>query len=268
MDDEYNYEIFKQDVILAERGDEAALHWLWLRLDRIDIDSTSEWEYRWYYVMATNPNYCDTYAMLALYELYMKGIYVDKDEVEALKWMNRAADLGDTIALKERMNYNFNHNNLDKILDEITQNKLGSAHLVSAICMQLYIETLRLFDKKYNCFSSLYDEKDIIVDNIKKYIDDNFSTTTLSIVDLEKIFHISHYYLSRLFKKKTGITIKEYLILTRMNFAKEKLLNSQCVISEIAKDSGYNDIYHFFKEFKKRYGISPKTYRKINSKKE
>lgn len=164
--------------------------------------------------------------------------------------------------------FNYFKNNLDKILDEITQNKLGSAHLVSAICMQLYIETLRLFDKKYNCFSSLYDEKDIIVDNIKKYIDDNFSTPTLSIVDLEKIFHISHYYLSRLFKKKTGITIKEYLILTRMNFAKEKLLNSQCVISEIAKDSGYNDIYHFFKEFKKRYGVSPKTYRKINSKKE
>ena len=119
MSDEDYYELFKQDVILAEGGDEAALHWLWLKLDNgIDIDSTSEWEYRWYYVMATNPNYCDTQAMMALYELYMEGIYVNKDEVEALKWLNKAVDLGDACALSERIYYNFKHNNLDKILND------------------------------------------------------------------------------------------------------------------------------------------------------
>ena len=163
MDDEYNYEIFKQDVILAERGDEAALHWLWLRLDRIDIDSTSEWEYRWYYVMATNPNYCDTYAMLALYELYMKGIYVDKDEVEALKWMNRAADLGDTIALKERMNYNFNHNNLDKILDDYK------------LTLEIYLRFIKSIELAIeNTFSEFDDE---LID----YIIKNFDFKSLGI---------------------------------------------------------------------------------------
>ena len=164
MDDEYNYEIFKQDVILAERGDEAALHWLWLELDNgIDIDSTSEWEYRWYYVMATNPNYGDTQAMMALYELYKNGIYVNKDEVEALKWMNRAADLGDTIALNERMNYNFNHNNLDKILDDYK------------LTLEIYLRFIKSIELAIENTFSEFDNESI------DYIIQNFDFESLGI---------------------------------------------------------------------------------------
>ena len=116
-DTKYNYlydNLLKQKVLLAENGDEDALHWLWLQLDKgIDIYNSSEWEYRWYYVMATK--YKDTQAMMALYEMYLNGIYVNKDKEEAIKWLNNAANLGDTAALKEKINYDYLHNHLDNI---------------------------------------------------------------------------------------------------------------------------------------------------------
>ena len=125
-DTKYNYlydNLLKQKVLLAENGDEDALHWLWLQLDKgIDIYNSSEWEYRWYYVMATK--YKDTQAMMALYEMYLNGIYVNKDKEEAIKWLNNAANLGDTAALKEKINYDYLHNEFEDILHALPDHEI------------------------------------------------------------------------------------------------------------------------------------------------
>lgn len=115
MEEKEYKEYIKDLVILAEEDDADALHSLWNLLDKgCCINNTSEWEYRWYLVLATK--YSDSQAMMYLYELYMNGIYVDKNEEEAIKWLTKASECFDTCALREIINYYFSIKNYGGVI--------------------------------------------------------------------------------------------------------------------------------------------------------
>lgn len=67
-------------------------------------------------------------------------------------------------------------------------------------------------------------------------------------------------YLNRIFKKRMGLTIFDYLNTVRINHAKELLLTSNMKSYEIAATVGFCDEYYFSKIFKKYVGISPSQY--------
>lgn len=70
---------------------------------------------------------------------------------------------------------------------------------------------------------------------------------------------VSLRYLSRLFKAATGSGVQDYLIRTRIHHAK-LLLSQGSNVSEAAFQSGFSDVSHFSKTFKKATGISPSKY--------
>ena len=78
----------------------------------------------------------------------------------------------------------------------------------------------------------------------------------LSIKKLSSLFGFERTYLYRLFKKKVGVSIKDYVIKTRMNKAK-LFLEKGYNVNSTATLVGYNDSFNFSKAFKKHYGISP-----------
>lgn len=104
-------------------------------------------------------------------------------------------------------------------------------------------------------------EKNSIVDNAKSYILKNYSNTNLTLCEIATHVHVSNAYLSRLFKEKTGETISELIIKTRINKAKDLLRNSQMKIYEIAYAIGIDDPAYFSQLFKKTTGSSPKEYK-------
>lgn len=69
-------------------------------------------------------------------------------------------------------------------------------------------------------------------------------------------------YLNRIFKKRMGLTIFDYLNTVRINHAKELLMTSNMKSYEIASTVGFCDEYYFSKIFKKYEGISPSQYLK------
>lgn len=69
-------------------------------------------------------------------------------------------------------------------------------------------------------------------------------------------------YLSRKFKNHYNISLKEYLIQTRLFHAKQLLRYSNASIDEISQAVGYPDQFYFSKLFKKKNGLSPSQYRK------
>ncbi len=94
------------------------------------------------------------------------------------------------------------------------------------------------------------------------YISDNF-TRQLSLEEIANEAALSPYYFIRAFKKETGVSPHQYLIETRISYAKYYLSSTQKPISEIAYSSGFNDDSAFCSTFKKRTGMTPKEYRNL-----
>ena len=78
----------------------------------------------------------------------------------------------------------------------------------------------------------------------------------ISVEDIAKHMNLDRRYLSRMFKQKTGKSIQEYIIWTRMQKAKKFLIHGYSV-AETARLCGYDDVCNFSKMFKKQTGISP-----------
>jgi AraC-like DNA-binding protein len=102
--------------------------------------------------------------------------------------------------------------------------------------------------------------KNILVDDIKNYIDKNI-TLNLSLEEISKQFLITPFYLIRVFKKELFLTPHQYILNKRVNLAKE-LLSQNISISEVAFTTGFNDQSHLYKYFKQTFSISPKEYQK------
>ena len=96
---------------------------------------------------------------------------------------------------------------------------------------------------------------------IKEYIKEHYQ----EVISLSKLAGTVGYtknYLCRLFREDSDITINEYLNGVRIHHAIDLLLSTDMDISEISKASGYTNIYHFIKTFKKLTKMSPGSYRR------
>ncbi|GHU77129.1 hypothetical protein FACS189461_5360 [Spirochaetia bacterium] len=64
-------------------------------------------------------------------------------------------------------------------------------------------------------------------------------------------------YFNALFKQKTGLSMHQYLIRTRIRNAYNILLSGEYKVADIADRCGYSDVFHFYKQFKLIMGVSP-----------
>ncbi len=87
----------------------------------------------------------------------------------------------------------------------------------------------------------------------------------IGIDDLIRDVPMSKYHFIRVFKRVTGLTPYNYLILYRINKAKEYLRSTELQVSEIALCCGYADLSNFTRQFKKHTKLSPLAYRKAFS---
>lgn len=83
----------------------------------------------------------------------------------------------------------------------------------------------------------------------------------LNIDFLSQLCNVSRPHFFRLFKEETGLTAQEYLCRQRLEHAKSLLLFTQKPISEIGRDVGWNDSFHFSRIFRRHIGCSPTRYR-------
>ncbi|MFF2889174.1 AraC family transcriptional regulator [Paenibacillus sp. NPDC057967] len=83
--------------------------------------------------------------------------------------------------------------------------------------------------------------------------------------EIADMFGISGGQLTRLFKKKEGMSLQEYLIQRRIEAACHDLKHTEATIKEIATGSGFADEKNLFRMFKKYCKMTPSDYRKINA---
>ena len=75
------------------------------------------------------------------------------------------------------------------------------------------------------------------------------------------MLNVNASYLSKLFKKETGITLTEYVAKKRIEQAAFLLTSTNLQIQTVAQNCGIYDVNYFTKLFKKHTGKTPKEYR-------
>lgn len=99
------------------------------------------------------------------------------------------------------------------------------------------------------------------VQKILLYIQQNYDKDIdNSHISAELGYH--SYYLNRIFKKHTAVTMHQALIKERMRVATRLLADTDLSINAIAGTVGYTDHTGFCTAFKKQFGCSPLSYRK------
>jgi len=68
--------------------------------------------------------------------------------------------------------------------------------------------------------------------------------------------------LSKMYKKQTGISLKDYISEYRIEQAKILLRKSELLVSDVAEEVGFDNFTYFSTLFKKYTGMTPNQYRK------
>ena len=118
-------------------------------------------------------------------------------------------------------------------------------------------------------FELLDDRKSALVTQIKSAIislvhkneleESNKKLSVLLSEKLDKDYH----YLSTLFSSIEGVTIEKYVILQRIERAKELLIYDELSLNEIADSLGYSSVQHLSQQFKKVTGLTPTHFKQL-----
>lgn len=106
------------------------------------------------------------------------------------------------------------------------------------------------------------------LERVIAYIKENAASPECNVANIAEHINMHRASLYRLFKKKFGISVKEYLQNYRLDQAAALLQSTDLAAKQIAVDVGIPDYPHFCKCFKEHNGYSPLEYRKRFKKKQ
>lgn len=93
-----------------------------------------------------------------------------------------------------------------------------------------------------------------------EYIDNNIHKN-ISLTELATLLELSPHYFCSIFKETFGVPPHKFILLKRINLAKQLLINQRLDIAEIANNTGFSSQSHFTNVFHKIIGTTPKRYR-------
>jgi len=111
----------------------------------------------------------------------------------------------------------------------------------------------------YDILSRLFSEgitDESILSPAIRYIQNNYSDTSINNRHLASICNVSEVYFRRLFKEQLNTTPKQYILEIRIKRAKMLLENDNLSVTAIAEKCGFSSVYHFCRAFKKLTGIT------------
>lgn len=96
-----------------------------------------------------------------------------------------------------------------------------------------------------------------------EYISAHF-TEDLSIADIAAACYFSEYHFMRFFKKHMGVSCMEYIKNLKLEHAAKLFETSNQSILDVSLASGFHNLSYFYREFKKKYGMTPREWMKNN----
>ncbi len=102
---------------------------------------------------------------------------------------------------------------------------------------------------------------DELIINVLRYVEENYVNGSLT--ELAESLHYEFAWLSREIKSRTGKNYTQLVQERRLAQAEFLIKNSDIKISEIARQTGYDNISYFHRLFNKTYKMTPKKYRDL-----
>lgn len=115
------------------------------------------------------------------------------------------------------------------------------------------------------------DKRAVLIEKIKNVIidmvhySDELPKVNYSDYISEKLNH-DYTYLSNIFSEVKGITIQQFIIIHKIERAKELLLYDELNLTEISYKLNYSSVAHLSNQFKKVTGLTPSHFRQLKDK--
>lgn len=112
------------------------------------------------------------------------------------------------------------------------------------------------------------DKKAVLIEKIKNIItemihySDELPVTNYSAYISDKL-NYDYTYLSNLFSEVKGITIQQFIIVHKIERAKELLMYGEMNLTEISYQLHYSSVAHLSNQFKKITGLSPSHFKQL-----
>lgn len=117
----------------------------------------------------------------------------------------------------------------------------------------------------YDFFAELFKERRVkngdVTEAAIRIMEYNYMNS-LTVRDISDKFFLDNAYFSRLFKSKTGVTPKKYILKLRIERASELLKTTDHKVKDISKTVGFEDSLYFSRIFLKMTRLTPTEYRK------
>lgn len=113
---------------------------------------------------------------------------------------------------------------------------------------------IKNYSNKTKSYEPKFDDKKILKNSIE-YIKDSIETN-LTLDELALNSNLSKYHYLRVFKKNVGVTPHQYIMIQRVQKAKELILKG-VNLNEVGIEVGFSDQSHFIRNFKKINGYLP-----------
>lgn len=143
------------------------------------------------------------------------------------------------------------------LFEDSTLSALNASAGLSSANMLRFAECL--FTLTEESLRDLVDADDIIA-KADAYIREHFREN-INREDVAAVACITPNYLSKQFRNKKGMNLREYINKIRIDEAKRLLLSTNLPVSEIAGMAGYDNISYFSTVFRKHVGMSPVDWR-------
>lgn len=166
---------------------------------------------------------------------------------------------------QEKKQYIFHHDaitfnaiksRLIHILEEMHTERFGRDTQITLTLSELMLTLNRMaYEKKHPI---MVKSAQSLCENLLTYIEQHLDED-LSLDRLSKLFFVSKYHISHLFKENFGVSLHQFVIKKRLDLCRQQIL-SEKNITEVCQKNGFHDYSGFYRSFLKEYGISPKEF--------
>lgn len=154
------------------------------------------------------------------------------------------------------------------VLNVLWQKRLDGESMLPLLSMGENAQSIQELQEAITSVAAQFEQdnlpaggKEELIIQAEKYVDEHLEQP-LTVSDVAEAMYMNADYLSRLFKSKKGISLKEYIVTEKMRTAQILLQTTNLPISIIASKLGYDNFSYFSQVYRKVMGVSPTSEKK------